>query len=461
MPNLRALNDKLKSEFAIKHPPPEFTLEEMQLMDEVAAQWRDRFNKISFSGRDAIMLGFFRSPEFKQLCESPGLIKKLIAAESNLNHLDDTAYPRIQSGSINLTLGSILKFGLPMAASTDYLRIGTENIDKGILNNHHDPANARLGLAVNREKRYQENTLPALQAIANEVNISHEFAQEESQPEWKKNLAGRWGAICGSLLPLNDTMKGQVINVPGYANSSMIDQAHWWMSKTLGAADGNSKVPVNRFFIEQKNESECYAGPPIKECTEACFIPSKYKNLNALTAHFLNDHLLLDEWFGHMVTDRAHLESLIFAEYPEYVFSDGSKYKMRDIIGALCEKAQANPEQYKDAIDQLNLRLGRVEDHLATLNVPLLNVQAEVLQQYHLKAKAEPSLAGAAREVSLVVQGQANTSSKALVISEEQASGILASITSIFNAFGKAVQAAWESMKEFAFGSENDRGSKL
>lgn len=61
MPNLRALNDKLKSEFAIKHPPPEFTLEEMQLMDEVAAQWRDRFNKISFSGRDAIMLGFLEA----------------------------------------------------------------------------------------------------------------------------------------------------------------------------------------------------------------------------------------------------------------------------------------------------------------------------------------------------------------------------------------------------------------
>ncbi|MDR3503224.1 MAG: hypothetical protein P4L79_11660 [Legionella sp.] len=458
MPNLKSINDKLKSEFAIIHPQPEFTAEEVQLMQNVAAQWRGRFNKISFSGRDGIMLGFFRSPEFKQLCESPGLIQKIIAAESNLNQLNDSVYPRIKSGTINLTFGSIIKFGLPMAATTDYLRIGTENVDKGIPKEHNDPANARLGLAVNREKRYQENTLPALQALAEELNIGQEFAQEEPQPESKKNLAGRWSALCDSLLSLNNQQKGQIINVPGYANSSMIDQAHWWMRNTLGAEDGTQKVSVNQFFIEQKNASECCEGKPINEYTETCTIPDKYKSLDELTTHFLNSHLLLDEWFGHMVTDRAHLEALVFAEYPEYAFSDGSKYKMRDIIGALCIKAQENPEQYKQAIDQLNLRLGRVEDHLKLQNIPLLNVQEA--QQSHPMVKAEPPLARD-KEDTIVVEGEVNASSKALMVSEAVASSILGRIASIFNAFGKAIHSAWESMKELAFGSENDKGSKL
>ncbi|WP_058534520.1 hypothetical protein [Legionella saoudiensis] len=446
MPNLKSINDKLKSEFAKKHPQPVFTSEEIWLMQEVAAKWKDRFNKISFSGRDGVMLGFFRSPEFKHLCESPGLIKKIIAAENNLNQLDDLVYPRIKSANINLTFGSILKFGLSMAASTDYLRIGTENIDKGIAKDHKDPANARLELAANREKWYAENTLPALQAIANELNSNHEFSQQEPQSATKKNLAERWSALCNSLLSLNDKLKGQIINVPGYANSSMIDQAHWWMRNTFGAKDSPQTVHVNQFFNEQKNASECYAGKPINEYAKTCFIPDKYKNLDALTNHFLDNHFLLDEWFGHMVTDRAHLEALIFAEYPEYAFPDGSKHKMRDIIGALCTKVQENPTQYKQAFDQLNLRLGRVEDHLSQ-NIPFMNIQ-EAQQGQHKDAPGS-------------IKNQEQTPNKMLMISEAKASGILERISSIFNAFSKAIQSALAAMKELALGSENDKGSKL
>ncbi|KTD47865.1 hypothetical protein [Legionella quateirensis] len=367
MPNLQCIIDELKIHYSRSYPKPNFTPYEVALMQEASAQWRASFGNIGFSGRDAIMLSFFRSPEFKRISESPGLIQKIIAAETHLNELHSSIYPRIDSAGISVTFGSILKFGLPMAGSTDYLRLGTENADYGIDISDPNAGIKRLALARDREQRYLENTLPGLQAIAEVLGISAHFEQTQSEPIWKANFGARWHAIKDYLLSLNDIQRGEVINVPNYANTSMIDQAHWWMTGTLGCKDSPNKVAVNTFFREQKQHWDCYSGAIATHYPEYCAIPNQYKTMDALIDHFLNNHLLLDEWFGHMMTDRAHLESLVFAEYPEYLFGDGSHYKMRDIIEAMCIKVQSAPETYPAAAQQLNLRLGRVEDHLAKL----------------------------------------------------------------------------------------------
>jgi hypothetical protein len=82
----------------------------------------------------------------------------------------------------------------------------------------------------------------------------------------------------------------------------------------------------------------------------------------------LEKNYCLDEWFGHMVIDRAHLEAIIFAEYPKYTFENFKKqYTFSDIIFKLCKKIDSSPGKYINAHQQLRCRFYLVKKHILSL----------------------------------------------------------------------------------------------
>ena len=149
-------------------------------------------------------------------------------------------------------------------------------------------------------------------------------------------------------------LAGKILFVPNYTPGSMADQAHWWMRDTFGGKDGSSNI---------KHINLQHAATMSEHVAEECTL-NNVTNVDDFVQKILNEHLLLDEWFGHMVTDRAHLIALMYADYPEYVGTDGSKFKMRDAISKLCKEVQDNKEKYPLEYEQLMVRLSKVEGDL-------------------------------------------------------------------------------------------------
>jgi hypothetical protein len=350
--------DKKIEDIQKAHPiPVSFTDQEKVFMSGIKERWQSKFNDIGFCGRDARMLEFFRSRDFTELCKNRELLEKIFTVEAR-GETYPTEYVKMSSEAIDVTLGSILRFGLKATESTDWLEIGTENADGGLEING-TKSEEREKLAQERRKRYQENTAPALQNLATALGVQDEFNTAEPKSDYSGNLLGRWENIKKFLLETIDDndaviLAGKILFVPNYTPGSMADQAHWWMRDTFGGQDGSSNI---------KHINLQHAATISEHVAEECTL-NNVTNVDDFVQKILNEHLLLDEWFGHMVTDRAHLIALMYADYPEYVGTDGSRFKMRDAISKLCKEVQDNKDKYPLEYEQLMVRLSKVEGDL-------------------------------------------------------------------------------------------------
>lgn len=332
-----------------------FSEQEITFMSQIQQKWKAKFNNIGFCGRDARMLEFFRSNDFKELCKQKELLEKIFIVEAKQKPYP-TGYIEMLSSDRTVTLGSILRFGLKATESTDWLEIGTENASHGLAIDG-TKSKEREELDQERRARYLENTAPALQNLAIALGVQDEFNKSEPKPDYSENLLGRWENIEKFLLESidindKDILNDKILYVPNYTPGSMADQAHWWMRDTFGGTDTGGSKNINLQHTAIIPET----------VTEQCTL--NVNNVDDFVQKILNEHLLLDEWFGHMVTDRAHLIALMYADYPEYIGVDGSKFKMRDAISKLCKEVQDNKGKYPLEYEQLMVRLSKVEGDL-------------------------------------------------------------------------------------------------
>jgi hypothetical protein len=128
---ITAIDRKIENLQKTGHITVSFTDPEKAFMSEIGQKWQSKFSDIGFCGRDARMLEFFRSGDFTELCKNRELLEKIFTVEAR-GETYPTEYVKMSSEGIDVTLGSILRFGLKATESTDWLEIGTENADGGL-----------------------------------------------------------------------------------------------------------------------------------------------------------------------------------------------------------------------------------------------------------------------------------------------------------------------------------------
>ncbi len=246
----------------------------------------------------------------------------------------------------SVSFSSTIKRGLAAISHLDVLRVGTLNLNRKRAYSS-DPADATIVLRAKgiqtKKDNYNNYTLPALRSLSKSLGCLSEPSINEG-PNEGQPFTQQFDMLASKINGLNDVEQNAVLQSNAATPRVLKDQVFLWLTT----------------YFAQHGELESRT---------TTFIVTAFSNLDQMVDHFLTANILDDEWFGHVVFDRAHCKALMAANDHGIRFGGDHKreYLMKDIIRAMCKRVDQQPGRYPNAEAQLRLRLHDVSLNLGQL----------------------------------------------------------------------------------------------